>query len=421
MRDPGRVLHVSVVIDFATILQPGDTVAWPQGPGEPTGLVAELVARRHELPPLTLFAGLGVSGTVTADCADRFRLLMVNGGGRNRIWSGVAEVIPAHSSAIPGLLRSRVIPVDVALLRVRPHSPGFVTTGVIADYTQALVASARVVVAELDERLPLTGDDALLPAGAIHHLVPASGADLLLSDPAPSETERAVAARVAALIPDGATLQLGIGTLPAAIARALASHRELGIHTGVVSDVLVELVEAGAVTNARKGRDAGRTVTGGLFGSERLRRFADGNPALAMRSSDYTHHPAVLASLQALYAVNSAIELDLTGQVNAELAGGRYLGAVGGQVDFMRGANASPGGRAIIALPSTTADGRRSRIVASLHGRPVTTPRSDIDLVVTEFGVAELRGRSLPERARRLLAIAHPAFQDELAAVAGSR
>ena len=186
------------------------------------------------------------------------------------------------------------------------------------------------------------------------------------------------------------------------------------MHTGVVSDVLVDLVEAGTLTNTRKGRDAGRTVAGGLFGSERLRRFADGNPALAMRSSDYTHHPGVLATLHALHAINSAVEVDLSGQVNAELAAGRYLGAVGGQVDFMRGANASPGGRAIIALPSTTADGRRSRIVASLDGRPVTTPRSDADLVVTEFGVAELRGRSLPDRARRLIAIAHPAFQEEL-------
>ena len=198
------------------------------------------------------------------------------------------------------------------------------------------------------------------------------------------------------------------------MAAALRGHRDLGVHSGVVSDVLVDLIEAGVVTNARKGLDAGVTVSGGLFGTARLNAWADGNPVLAMRSATHTHGQATMARLHALHAVNSAIEVDLTGQVNAEVAAGRYLGAVGGQVDFVRGAQLSPGGRSIIALPSTTPDGRRSRIVASLEGRPVTTPRSDADLVVTEFGVAELRGIGLNDRARRLAAIAHPDFRAEL-------
>ena len=401
--------------DFARIVRPGDTVAWPQGPGEPTGLTAALVAQRHALPPLDVFLGMSTSQILQPEHADRFTIRMLNGSGNNRALAPVAEIIPTHVSTVPALLLTRAIAIDVVLLRVRPcDRPGFVTTGVIADYTQDLVAAARCVVAEIDDRLPLTGHDALLPADAIHHAVTAFGPELPMPDPAPTSTEQRIATLIAGIVPDGATVQLGIGSLPAAVAAALRGHRDLGVHSGVVSDVLVDLVEAGVVTNARKGLDAGVTVTGGLFGTARLNAWADGNPALAMRSATHTHSQATMAKLHALHAVNSAIEVDLTGQVNAEVAAGRYLGAVGGQVDFVRGAQLSPGGRSIIALPSTTPDGRRSRIVASLEGRPVTTPRSDADLVVTEFGVAELRGIALGERARRLAAIAHPDFRAEL-------
>jgi acetyl-CoA hydrolase len=238
--------------------------------------------------------------------------------------------------------------------------------------------------------------------------------EILLLDPEPEEIDKRVAARVAALIPDGATIQMGVGGLPVAVCRALGSHRDLGVHSGVISDVIVDLVEKGVVTNTRKGIDEGRTVTGGLFGGRRLMDFADGNAGLEMRSSEYTHSQQVLARIKNLFAINSGIEVDLTGNVNSEVAAGRYLGAIGGQLDFVRGAFASPGGRSIIALPSTTADGKHSRIVASLEGRPVTTPRGDADIVVTEYGVADLRGRSFSERTARLRAIAHPDFRDRL-------
>jgi acetyl-CoA hydrolase len=238
--------------------------------------------------------------------------------------------------------------------------------------------------------------------------------EILLPDPEPDEIDKRVAAHVAALIPDGATIQVGVGGLPVAVCRALGNHRDLGVHSGVISDVIVDLVERGAVTNARKGIDVGRIVTGGLFGSRRLMDFADGSDALEMRSSEYTHNQQVLARVQNLYAINSGVEVDLTGNVNSEVAAGRYLGAIGGQMDFVRGAFASPGGRAIIALPAATPDGKHSRIVASLEGRPVTTPRADADIVVTEYGVADLRGRSFNERAERLRAIAHPGFRDGL-------
>jgi acyl-CoA hydrolase len=182
----------------------------------------------------------------------------------------------------------------------------------------------------------------------------------------------------------------------------------------VVSDVLVDLVERGVVTNAHKGRDAGRTVTGGLFGTQRLRDFAAGSGLIDMRCADYTHQLAVTASLSKFHTINSAIEIDLSGQVNSEVAGGRYLGAVGGQVDFVRAGVASAGGRSIIAFPSATPDGKHSRIVASLGDRPVTTARSDVDVIVTEHGAAHLRGASLRERAARLIAIAHPDHRESL-------
>jgi acetyl-CoA hydrolase len=405
--------------DFAALLRPGDVVSWPQGTGEPAGLTHRLVAQRHALKDVSLFIGMMSGDTLLPGQADGFRIRALNGAGSNRrlAAAGLLDIVPVPVSTVPRLLRSREIAVDVALIRVRPAAEsGWYTTGVIADYTQALVSAARCVIAEIDERLPLTAQDALIAAEDIDVLVQADGAAVVMDDGEPSAIEMQVAEQVAARIPDGATLQLGIGGLPVAVCRALQGHRHLGVHSGVVPDAIVDLVRCGAVDHTRKGADAGLMVTGGLFGGERLYRLADANAAVAMRSVEYTHNPAVMAGINQLHAINSAIEVDLSGQANAEVAGGRYIGAVGGHGDFVRGAQVSSGGRSIIALPSTTPDGRHSRIVASLAGRPVTTVRADMDWVVTEYGLAELRGCSLAQRAQRLLAIAHPAFRERLAA-----
>jgi acetyl-CoA hydrolase len=405
--------------DFASVLRAGDVVGWPQGPGEPRGLTRRLVAGRAQWPPVTLFFGMSCASTLAPEHAASFRMTGLNGAGSNRrlTAAGVLDIVPVHVSAVPDLIRSRRLPLDVLLLRLRPHpNKACFSAGVICDFVPAMVAAARCVVAEIDERLPLTGQDALVAADDIDVLVDADGDEILLPDPEPDAVEMQVARQVADRIPDGATIQLGIGTLPVAVCRALEGHRDLGIHSGVISDAVVGLVERGVVTNARKGGDAGFIVTGGLFGSERLKAFADGNPAVQMRAADYTHSQRVMAGLQALHSINSAIEVDLSGQVNSEVAGGRYLGAVGGQADFVRGAQASAGGRSILALPASTADGRHSRIVASLDSRPVTTARADVDLVVTEHGVADLRGRSLRQRASLLAAVAAPAFRDQLLA-----
>jgi acetyl-CoA hydrolase len=414
MRTPAAA---SSGFDFSAYLRADDVVTWPQGTGEPLGLTGRLVAQRHALPPLEIFVGMTTSNTLLAEHADRFRFRVLNGAGSTRrlTTANVADIVPAYVSAVPGLVRSGAIRVDVVLLRVKPHTrAGYFTVGVMADFIPAFVAAARCIIAEIDERLPATAQDALIAESDIDVLTTCDADEILLPDPEPDEIDMRVAGRVAELIPDGATIQLGVGGLPVAVCRALEGHRDLGVHSGVISDVVVGLVEKGVVTNARKGIDIGKTVTGGLFGSRRLMDFANGNDALEMRSSEYTHNQQVLARVHNLYAINSGVEVDLTGNVNSEVAAGRYLGAIGGQPDFVRGAIASPGGRAIIALPSTTPDGKHTRIVTSLEGRPVTTPRADVDLVVTEYGIADLRGRSFGERAQRLRAIAHPDFRDRL-------
>ena len=405
-------------LHFADYLLPQDVVGWPQGPGEPLALTEALVSQRGELNKPTLFFGLSSSDTLRPELAEHFAFRALNGAGTNRRVTALADIIPCHVSSIPRLLRSGELCVDVVLIQVKPMPAGGFTLGVISDFTQALIQQARVAIALVNPALPATQGDARVDGDDIDVLVESDSRVIDMPDPEPSAVERAVAEQVAALVPDRATVQLGVGTLPAAVAAALSNHRELGVHSGVVSDVLVDLVERGVVTNAHKGRDAGRTVTGGLFGTQRLRDFAERSGTVDMRSADYTHNISVMSALANFHTINSAIEIDLTGQANAEIAGGRYLGAVGGQLDFVRGGVASPGGRSIIAFPSTTPDGKHSRIVASLDGRPVTTPRSDVDVIVTEYGAAHLRGCPLAERARRLVAIAHPDHREALRGVA---
>ncbi|MDB5742013.1 MAG: putative acetyl-CoA hydrolase/transferase [Polaromonas sp.] len=400
---------------FADCLAPDDVIGWPQGPGEPLALTEALVAQRAELQAPTLLFGLTQSATLRPEIADHFRFHALNGAGTSRRVTALADIFPSHVSALPGLFRSGQLRLDVVLIQVKPLPAGGFTLGVICDFTQAMIQKARLVVALVNPALPAMGGDAVVDAADIDLLVDSDDRIIDMPDPEPSAVERAVARQVAARIPDRATVQLGVGTLPVAVAQALYGHQQLGVHSGVVSDVLVDLVERGVVTNAHKGCDAGRTVTGGLFGTQRLRDFAVRSGLIDMRSADYTHSHAVTAALSQFHTVNSAIEIDLSGQVNSEIAGGRYLGAVGGQVDFVRAGVASKGGCSIIAFPSATPDGKHSRIVASLGDRPVTTARSDVDVIVTEHGAAHLRGVSLRERALRLIAIAHPDHRESLA------
>jgi acyl-CoA hydrolase len=312
------------------------------------------------------------------------------------------------------MIEQGLIGCDVAFVQVSPpDANGNHSFGLINDFVQAAVKKARVVIAEVNERVPFTFGDGVLPASRIDCAVQVSRTPVEVPPAKISETDLAIAKIVAGYVDDGAVLQVGIGATPDAILRLLHDRRDLGVHSGMIGDGLVDLVEAGVITNALKPIDAGVSITGALIGTKRLYEFADRNPKIGVRSSSYTHSDATLSRLTRLVTINSAMEVDLTGQVNAEQSGDQYLGGTGGQVDYVRAGSRSFGGRSIIALPATAKGGKISRVTTALSG-PVTTARSDVDVIVTEFGAAELKGQTLAERTRRLVAIAHPDFREEL-------
>jgi len=269
------------------------------------------------------------------------------------------------------------------------------------------------VIAEVNEQVPFTHGDGVLLGSRIDCAVHVSRTPVEVPPAKIGDTDLAIAKIVAGYIADGAVLQVGIGATPDAILRLLHDRRDLGVHSGMIGDGLVDLVEAGVITNARKPIDAGVSITGALIGTRRLYDFVNRNPKIGMRASSYTHNEVTLSRLTQLVTINSAVEVDLTGQVNAEQSGDQYLGGTGGQVDYVRAGMRSRGGRSIIALPATAKGGKISRVTPTLSG-PVTTARSDVDVIVTEFGAAELKGQTLVERTRRLINIAHPNFREEL-------
>ncbi len=399
------------------LVRPGDTLWWGQATAEPLTLTRALVRRRHALAQggrLRVFVGLGASDTLQAAHADTFDFFGYAAGGPHRCLTeaGVLDILPCHYSQLPGLIRSGVLLAEVVLLQVSPpDEQGRHSLGLAQEYLPAAIERARVVIGEINPAIPWTHGGLHLQASDFALLVDAEHPPLDQSRSAPGPVEQAIARHVAALVEDGATLQLGVGNLPEAVLAALHGHRDLGLHSGAVGDGIAGLAEAGVLTNARKSLDTGVGIGGILMGSERLRRWAHRNPALQLRGTGYTHDPEVLAASHKLAAINSAIEVDLTGQINAEVAAGVYVGAVGGAVDFLRGAARSRGGLPIVALPATARG--KSRIVAQLNG-PVSTPRSDAGLIVTEHGVADLRGQTLSRRVRRLIDIAAPEHREDL-------
>ncbi|GAA0959846.1 acetyl-CoA hydrolase/transferase family protein [Actinocorallia libanotica] len=403
-------------LDLGRFLRHGDAVVIGQACGEPTTLVEALIEQGAAIGGLSAFIATSFSGLFTPGTADAFALSSMGAIGALRAMAREHRlgVIPCHVSQVGPMIEAGTIRCDAAFVQVSPaDANGDHSLGLISDYVKAAVSRARVVIAEVNEQVPFTRGE-LLPAAAIDCAVHVSRPPVEVPPARITATDEAIARHAAAYIEDGSVLQTGVGAVPDAVLRLLHDRRDLGVHSGMLGDGLVELVEAGVVTNARKPIDRGVSVNGALIGTRRLYAFADRNPAIRMCATSYTHDPGVLARLERLVTVNSAMEVDLTGQVNAEQSGAAYLGGTGGQVDFVRAGARSPGGRAVIALPATAKGGTVSRITAGLSG-PVTTARSEVDVVVTEFGAAELKGRTLAERARRLAAIAHPDFREDLA------
>ncbi|RMG95040.1 MAG: acetyl-CoA hydrolase/transferase family protein [Deltaproteobacteria bacterium] len=386
----------------------------------PSRLVDALVARAAELRNVEIahILHLGPAPYVAPDLARSFRhrAFFTGGNVRAAVREGRAEYVPIHLSEVPALFRSGAYPVDVALLHLSPPDEhGFCSLGVDVGIHKAAAESARRIVAQVNPRMPRTLGDSFLHVSRLDAIVEVDDPLPELEPGGHDETTRAIGRHVAGLVDDGATLQLGIGAIPDAVLAELEGHRDLGLHTEMFSDGLMALVEKGVVTNARKSLHPGKSVTGFCLGSRALFDFVDDNPLFEFRPTEYVNDPFVIARNDRMVAVNSALEVDLTGQVCADSLGTSIYSGIGGQVDFVRGAARSRGGRAIIALPSTAKGGTVSRIVPSLRpGAGVVTTRGDVHYVVTEHGVADLHGRSLRERVRALLGLADPRFREDL-------
>ncbi len=360
---------------------------------------------------------VGDAEYVSPDLEGRLRVntLFISANVRQAVHEGRADFTPVFLSEVPGLFRKE-LPLDVALIHVSPPDEhGFCSFGVEVGITKPAAEAARIVIAEVNDRMPRTLGDSFIHVSKIDAFVPVSYNLPELPQGQPGEVQMRIAQHIAELIPDGATLQLGIGGIPDAVLYYLKDKRDLGIHTELFSDGVVELVEQGVITNERKTLHRGKIIVGFVLGSQRLYDFVDNNAMVEFHPTDYVNDPFVIAQNDNMVAINSAIEVDLTGQVCADSIGPKFYSGVGGQVDFIRGAARSKGGKPIIALPSTAKGGTISRIVATLKpGAGVTTTRNDVHYVVTEYGVAYLHGKTIRQRAEALIAIAHPDFRADL-------
>ncbi len=410
----------AAALDLSAWIRPGDGVFWGQACAEPLTLTEAFVAQRERYSGASVFLGVNYAGTVNAAHADHLKLLSYCGAGHNRKLAdaGLLDICPFPYSQLGGLIRSRHLRADVVLLQVSPpNERGEYSLGISVEYLGAALETARVVIAEVNDQVPWTHTQPLMKAADFAHRIHTSRPIVPLPYGAPGEVELAIGRNAAHYIPDRSVLEFGLGSLPDAILAALGDRRDLGIHSGLLCDGIARLMQSGAITNAHKSIDPGVSVGGVLFGTRLLFDFAHRNASISLRSTDYTHSARTLGRLERFVAVNSAVEVDLTGQVNAETVasaapGGSYVGAIGGALDFIRAANASPGGASLICLPASVGT-KASRIVARISG-PVATPRSEAGVFVTEHGAADLRGVPLSERPMKMIAIAHPAFRESL-------
>jgi acyl-CoA hydrolase len=419
-------MRVVTAEEAVAVVKSGERIFIHSVAAAPHRLIAALTARAPELRVVEIVQlhSEGPAPYAEPAMAKSFRVnsLFVGDNVRRAVQEGRADYLPVFLSEVPQLFRGGLLPLDVALIHVSPPDRhGFCSLGVSVDVTRAAVQTARTVIAQVNPRMPRTHGDGLIHVESINYMVKVDEPIPELA-PAPiTGVERAIAGHCAELVEDGATLQLGIGAIPDATLAALSNHHDLGIHTEMLSEGVVDLVEKGVVTGSRKRVHTGKIVAGFALGTRKLYDFLDDNPLVAMLDIGYVNDTEVIRRNPRVTAINSAIEVDITGQVCADTIGDLQYSGVGGQMDFIRGAALSEGGKPIIALPSETADGR-SRIVAALKsGAGVVTTRAHVHFVVTEHGIADLFGKNLRQRAEALIAIAHPRHREALAAEARRR
>jgi len=392
----------------------------------PRQLVEAMSARAGELQGVEVvhLHTEGPAPYADPSSAEAFRVnsLFVGANVRQAVQEGRGDYLPIFLSDVPALFRRGILPLDVALLHVSPPDRhGFCSLGTSVDVARAAAQTAKILVAQVNPRMPRTHGDGLIHFSSLHKVVEIDEPLPEAHPRPPTAVEEAIGKHVAALVEDGATLQLGIGAIPNAVLASLGGHRKLGVHSEMFSDGVVELVEKGVITGEYKKVHPGKLVSGFVNGTQRLFDFVDDNPLVAMLDMSYVNDTATIRKNPKVTAINSAIEVDLTGQVCADSIGERQYSGVGGQMDFMRGAALSEGGKPIIALPSTTRTGK-SRIVAFLaKGAGVVTTRAHVDWVVTEYGAASLFGKNLRQRAHALVELAHPDHREALAAEAHRR
>lgn len=412
--------------DAVGLVRSGHRVFVHAGAATPRVLLRALAARAGELRSVELvhLHTEGEHPCVQPGMTDSFHVnaLFVGANVRDAVERGDADYVPAFLSEMPALFRQKVLPLDVAMVHVSPPDKhGYCSLGVSVDIARAAIDSANVVIAQVNPRMPRTHGD-----GLVHHsrFAAAVAVDEPIPEHVPGElgdVERAIGRHCASLIEDGATMQMGIGSIPDAVLASLLGHKDLGVHTEMFSDGVLELVKRGVITGRQKKIHPGKLVAGFAMGTRKLYDFLDDNPQVAMLDISYVNDPSVIRRNPKVVAVNSAVEIDLTGQVCADSIGTKMFSGVGGQMDFFRGASLSPGGKPVVALPSQTGKGI-SRIVPLLKpGAGVVTTRAHVHWVVTEFGAVDLRGKNLRQRAMALISIAHPDHREALERAARER
>ena len=407
--------------EAAAKIQDGDQISYGHATGEPQLFAPALIKREKELKGVAFVHGLAMGPAYYCDpqldpeCISH-STVFAGTNTRKAVQEGRATFTPAHFSDVPEMFSNCVIPVDVAVIHVSPPDRfGYCSFGISVDYERAAVQAARLVIAEVNTKMPRTIGDTLIHVNEIDYFIPSDRPLIVMEKPSIGEVETAIGKNIAELVEDGACLQLGMGAIPNAIMGFLTDKNDLGIHTELISDGAMELMVMGVINGKRKNLNPGKAIATFASGTTELYEWLNENPQVEFRPVDYVNDAHVISLNDNMVSVNSALSVDLQGQVCAETINAKQFSGIGGQVDFVRGATWSKGGKSIIAMPATAKKGTISRIVCHFNpGDAVSTSRNDVDYVVTEFGVASLRGQHIAERARRLTAIAHPDFRDEL-------
>jgi len=412
--------HLTTASEAVKAIKSGDRVVHAHACGEPKSLVEAMVDRSDELERVEIvhMVAMGSGRYCLPEYAGAFRhnSLFVGATTRKAVNEGRGDYTPCFFSEIPRLFRDGILPVDVALITVSPPDKlGFFCLGISVDYTKQAALSAKTVIAAVNPQMPRVGGDSCLHATDIDYFVPTGEPLIELAPPKLGETEKAIGGHVASLIKDGDCLQLGIGALPDAVLSYLGEKNDLGIHSEMISDGAMNLVNSGVITCRKKTFLPGKIVITFAMGTSTFYEWLNDNTMIEAYPVDFVNDPFKIAQNDNMVSINSALAVDSMGQIAATALGPMQYSGVGGQVDFVRGASRSKGGRSIIALPSTAAKGTQSRIVACFQpGQSVTTSRYDVDYVATEFGIAALRGKTLRQRCEALIEIAHQDFRDQL-------